>query len=340
MRELFLGRYEWAACVAGWIGFASGLGVGVAGTLPVLAADSSAGPPVTMQYRTNREVSLGFSAAAGAYCRIETATNVLQWAPLVTVQSTGSVQHVDTAAPYLETRYYRGVQLTGTNYLTGDHVPSEVGDIIVHPVNHASLVLQWSDQVLYSDPVGGAARYQGLPRATLILVTHGHQDHFDNATLDAVRAPGVQIFAPRAVYTNLTTTLKALTTLLTNGASASVAGVTIDAMPACNLTAAQHPRGVGNGYVLTVGGRRIYISGDTEDIQEMRDLVGIDVAFLAMNKPYTMSVDQAVSAVRRFQPRVVYPDHYTPSNPVTDLNAFKERVGQDLGIEVRLRKWY
>ena len=109
-------------------------------------------------------------------------------------------------------------------------------------------------------------------------------------------------------------------------------------MPAYN---ANHPKGSGNGYLVTLGGKRLYVSGDTGDIAEMRALADIDVAFVCMNVPYTMTVAQAVSAVREFQPRIVYPYHYrNQGNALSDVDSFKRQVGTDLGIEVRLRKWY
>jgi L-ascorbate metabolism protein UlaG (beta-lactamase superfamily) len=140
------------------------------------------------------------------------------------------------------------------------------------------------------------------------------------------------------VFDRFSTALQDLTTVLTNGAATEIAGVAVTAVPAYN---ANHPKGAGNGYVLTLGGRRIYFSGDTEDIPEMRALENIDVAFVCMNLPFTMTVAKASSAVRAFRPRVVYPYHYRNSDGTfADLNAFRRQVGTDLGVEVRLRKWY
>jgi L-ascorbate metabolism protein UlaG (beta-lactamase superfamily) len=129
--------------------------------------------------------------------------------------------------------------------------------------------------------------------------------------------------------------------VLPNGASTNLLDLTIEAMPAYNLTASLHAKGAGNGYVVALGGKRIYLSGDTEDIPEMRALRDIDVAFVSMNLPYTMSVPKAVSAVREFRPKVVYPYHYRNADrSLADLEGFKQQVGTDLGIEVRLRPWY
>jgi L-ascorbate metabolism protein UlaG (beta-lactamase superfamily) len=273
--------------------------------------------------------------------RIDVSTNLPDWEPLFTLPGAGTNQHVDTATPYFDLRFYRVEQLSGTNLLTGDHVITTNGDEVLHPINHASLVMSWGSKLIYIDPVGGAAPYSGLPKADLILVTHSHGDHFHSPTLDAVRSPGVVIVAPPGVYSSMSTTLKGLTTVLTNGMATNVLDLRIEAVPAYNLTTSNHPRGAGNGYVLTLGGRRLYFSGDTEDIPEMRALQNIDVAFVCMNIPYTMTVEKAASAVRDFRPRVVFPYHYRNQNGTfADLELFKRLVGTDLGIEVRFRKWY
>jgi L-ascorbate metabolism protein UlaG (beta-lactamase superfamily) len=223
--------------------------------------------------------------------------------------------------------------------LTGDRIPTADGDLIVHPVNHASLVLAWKGVTIYVDPVGEAGRYEGLPRPDLILVTDIHGDHLDAATLTSLAGAKTSIVAPKAVTDKLPEALRTRTTTLANGETKSPLGVKIEAIPMYNTTAARlqfHNKGRGNGYVLTLGGKRVYISGDTEDIPEMRDLKDIDVAFVCMNLPYTMTVDQAASAVRQFKPKIVYPYHYRGS----DLEKFKKLVGDDAGVEVRLRDWY
>lgn len=222
------------------------------------------------------------------------------------------------------------------NEPTVDRLATTEGDVIVHPINHASLVLEWKGKAIYVDPVGGAARYQSLPRADLILLTHAHRDHLDPATLTAVKGANAKILAPSIVSEDLPANLQSLTSTLTNGAAATVAGVNVLAVPAYNLTKAFHPKGVGNGYVLTLGGKRLYISGDTEATPEMVALRDIDAAFLCMNQPYTMTVDQAVSAVRAFRPKIIYPYHSSGS----DLNSFKKQLETEPGIEVRLLKWY
>jgi len=125
---------------------------------------------------------------------------------------------------------------------------------------------------------------------------------------------------------------------MANGDKAEVQGITVEAIPMYNITPGRtgHTKGRGNGYVLTIDGKRIYVAGDTEDIPEMRALQNIDMAFVCMNLPFTMDINQAASAVREFRPKVVYPYHYSSS----DVNRFKQLIGKDVSVEVRLRKWY
>jgi len=223
--------------------------------------------------------------------------------------------------------------------IDGDHIATSEGDLIVHPINHATFVMSWKDKTIYVDPVGTGKRFDGLPRPDLILVTDIHGDHLSPETLEAVADSKTTIVAPSAVAEKLPEKLRKQATVLANGETKSVAGVSIEAVPMYNLTADRlkyHNKGRGNGYVITVAGKRIYISGDTEDIPEMRALKNIDVPFVCMNLPYTMTEEQAASAVREFKPKIVYPYHYRGS----DVEKFKKLVGEDSGVEVRLRDWY
>jgi L-ascorbate metabolism protein UlaG (beta-lactamase superfamily) len=287
---------------------------------------------------TNREVWFNISNAP---LRVDAATSLGEWQPLVTfTPAASSITFTDTAAAYLDQRFYRAESVNATN-LSGDHLVTADGDVVIRPVNHASLVLQWKDKTIYNDAVNGATPYTGMPRADLILVSHSHGDHFSSSTIDAVRGPNAVLIAPPAISNSLTLPQRAIAIFLTNGASTTAHGMTIDAVPAYNLTTSYHPKGMGNGYVVTIGGRRIYFSGDTEDVPEIRALRDIDVAFLCMNIPFTMSVEKAASTVRDMRPKVVYPYHYrNQDSSFADLNDFKRRVGRDLGIEVRFRRWY
>jgi len=213
------------------------------------------------------------------------------------------------------------------------------GSVAIHPVRHGSLVLTWQGRAIYVDPAWDAALYEGLPRADVVFVTDIHKDHMDPEVLAKVVKPGAVIVAPGAVRDKLPPDLQAMTRVIGNGGTTTVAEVGIEAVPMYNLTPDRlqnHPKGRGNGYVLTLGGKRVYIAGDTEDIAEMRALRGIDVAFVPMNLPYTMSVAQAAEAVRGFRPKVVYPYHYRGNDP----EEFARLVGDDVGVEVRKGAWY
>lgn len=223
--------------------------------------------------------------------------------------------------------------------LPADTIPTALGPLQIFPINHATFALQCSGKTIYVDPVGGGKAFEGLPKPDLILVTHIHGDHFSTETLAAVVGSGTKLVAPPSVADQLPANLKDRTTVLKNGQSGEVAGVRMEAIPAYNTTPERlkfHPKGRDNGYVVTLGDKRIYISGDTEDIPEMRALKNIAAGFLCMNLPYTMTPEQAASAVREFKPAIVYPYH----SRGTDLEVFKSKVGKDTGVEVRLLNWY
>src|SRR5262249_18280918 len=155
---------------------------------------------------------------------------------------------------------YRAQQVDGTNVFTGDHLTTTNGDVVMQPRFHATCVLRWNGVMIYCDP-DDSATYGALAKADLILVTHSHSDHLSVSTIDAVRGPGVVIIAPLDVYNNyLNVAQKAITRVLGYGGSTNLLGLTVEAVPAYN---SNHPFGFGNGYVLTIGGKRIFFSGDT-----------------------------------------------------------------------------
>jgi L-ascorbate metabolism protein UlaG (beta-lactamase superfamily) len=223
--------------------------------------------------------------------------------------------------------------------VVSDTFKTQDGDLVIRPIHHATLALQWKGQTFLVDPVGGAARFQDLPRPDLILVTDVHGDHLDPATLQAVATHKTTLIAPPAVAEQLPPDLRRQTTVLSAGEAKALPGLNVEAVAAYNLHPERqkfHPKGRGNGYVITLGNRRVYLSGDTEDVPEMRTLKNIDLAFVCMNLPYTMTVDQAANAVRAFRPKIVYPYHCRGS----DLEQFKKLVADDPEIEVRVRDWY
>ncbi|MCB0734753.1 MAG: MBL fold metallo-hydrolase [Bacteroidetes bacterium] len=229
--------------------------------------------------------------------------------------------------------------------IQSDTVSFQEGDsLIIQPVQHATMVLQYGKLVIYVDPVGGAEAFNGMPAPDLVLVTDIHGDHTDANTLAALNLANAHLVAPNAVMEMIGNIQCAGKFALLNGDSLSTKGIQIHAIPMYNLREDAlkfHPKGRGNGYVITINGERIYLSGDTEDIPEMRKLTSIDRAFVCMNLPYTMTVDQAADAVIAFKPATVYPYHYRGKDGLSDVNRFAELIHQrDSTIQVELLNWY
>lgn len=216
----------------------------------------------------------------------------------------------------------------------------EGGSITIHPVSHASFVMETPDMVIYNDPVGGAELYADYPEADLILITHEHDDHYDPETLSALMGEETQLITNEAVHGMLPDELKEKATALANGDSTEVGGMSIEAVPAYNITAERlqyHPQGRDNGYVLTIGGKRVYIAGDTEATEEFRSMEDIFIAFVPMNLPYTMDVEQAAGGVAAFEPEYVYPYHYRDSDPEAFAQALDD---SQAATEVVMGPWY
>ena len=226
--------------------------------------------------------------------------------------------------------------------LAQDTIKTEKGDLTIAPIEHATFVLKWGGKTIFVDPTKGGDAFKEFGKPDLILVTDIHGDHFDPKTLSAVRTPESVLLVPAAVAEKMSAE-KGNAKVLANGEKTKVGDIEVEAVPMYNLTEDRknfHTKGRGNGYVVTLGGKRIYISGDTEDIPEMRALKDIDAAFVCMNLPYTMDVDKAADAVLAFKPKIVYPYHYRGKPAMSDVEKFKSIVAKDKGIEVRLLKWY
>lgn len=212
---------------------------------------------------------------------------------------------------------------------------TSAGAVRITPIYHASLLIEAGGKSIYLDPAK-PANFSGLPPADLILITDIHGDHMDPGSISAISKAGTEIIAPPAVVKTVPPALP-----ISNGETKTWNDWTIEAIPMYNLKRGPspgtlyHPKGRGNGYVLTYGEKRFYFSGDTENIPEMRALKGIYVAFVCMNLPYTMPPGEAAAAVKAFHPQIVIPYHYRGS----DLSVFQNDL-KDTGIEVRLLDWY
>ncbi len=227
----------------------------------------------------------------------------------------------------------------------GDRFATDTGAVAVHPVEHASFVLRTPAGVIHVDPVGDAALYADLPAPDLVLITHEHGDHYNADTLAALVGAQTRLLTNPAVHDMLPADLKAKASAIANGQTAEAMGIAIEAIPAHNLTEGRmnfHPKGRDNGYVLDVDGMRIYISGDTEGVPEMRALTGIDLAFVCMNLPFTMAAGQAADAVADFAPTWVYPYHYRGRDGGTQDPAEFARLLAEAGVatEVQRHDWY
>ena len=231
----------------------------------------------------------------------------------------------------------------GIGAAENNKIATNQGPVTIHPVEHATFVMLWNGKTIAVDPIGGAARFGTFGTADLVLITDVHGDHLSVDTVRAVAKPSAMIVAPKAVAEKFPEPDRGRVTVVGNGESVEWGESTIEAVPMYNLTSerqAFHPEGRGNGYLLTLGGARIYIAGDTEDIPEMRALKNIDAAFVCMNLPYTLDVAAAADAVLEFKPAVVIPYHYRGKGGMSDLEEFRSLVAKDPKIEVRLLEWY
>jgi len=219
-----------------------------------------------------------------------------------------------------------------------DVVETSKGPLKITPLYHGSVMLEFGGKIIHVDP-WGQADYSGLPQADLIVITHTHADHMDAALLKTLRKDGTILLGPPAVTDTLNGTAGD-TDAISNGEKKTFMGVEIEAVPMYNLKLGSgpgkpyHHKGIGNGYILSFGDTRLYFSGDTECVPEMRALKNISIAFVAMNPPRTMPPVEAAACVAAFQPKIVYPYHYRGQN----TQEFADALKSSPGVEVRLRK--
>ncbi|MBJ7879916.1 MBL fold metallo-hydrolase [Gelidibacter salicanalis] len=224
------------------------------------------------------------------------------------------------------------------------HKTTAPDSIAVIPIEHATMILTHRDVVIYVDPVGGAEAFAEQEKPGYILITDIHGDHLDVKTLQAMTLDSTILVVPQAVKDKLPELKVKELVVMNNGDTKDFDAYSIEAIPMYNLRKDAlkfHEKGRGNGYVLNLGGQRIYISGDTEDIPEMRQLKNIDMAFVCMNLPYTMTVESAASAVLDFKPKKVYPYHFRGTEGMSDVNQFKTLINKENSdIEVVQLEWY
>lgn len=219
-----------------------------------------------------------------------------------------------------------------------------ISETKITPVSHATAVIGFDNSTLYLDPTGTADDFSNFKKADYVLITDIHGDHMNLNTLKALDLSNSTIIAPEAVARNLSELKVKEVITINNNETKSFSNFKIEAIPMYNLRKEAlkfHSKGRGNGYVLTIANERIYFSGDTEDIPEMRNLKNIDKAFVCMNLPYTMNVESAADGVLAFKPKKVYPYHYRGTNGLSDVAKFKEIINEkDKEIEVIQWNWY
>lgn len=222
----------------------------------------------------------------------------------------------------------------GQEQFEKDVIPTSVGDLEITFVGHGTLMFSLGDLVIHVDPVMREADYATMPQADVILVTHRHGDHLDSTAIDHIRAAQTRVIVSRDCAGRLEGA-----TVMENGDVVETHGLMIEAVPAYNIAHLRdngdpyHPKGDGNGYVITFGDTRVYVAGDTENTPEMKALENIAVAFLPMNLPYTMTPEMVADAAKAFRPRILYPYHYGD----TDTSKLLRLLAGEEGIEVRIR---
>ena len=216
-----------------------------------------------------------------------------------------------------------------------DVITTKTGRLVMKFIGHGTLMFEFQGKVIHIDPVFREADYQKMPKADLILVTHEHGDHLDVNAIAAIRKEDTKLFLTESCVAK-----GVRGKILRNGDVVKYLGMTFEAIPAYNLVHERskgkpfHPKGVGNGYVLTIDDKRIYVAGDTENTPEMKALKNIDIAFLPMNLPYTMTPEMVADAARAIRPKALYPYHFGK----TDTSMLVELLKNYNDIEVRIRK--
>jgi L-ascorbate metabolism protein UlaG (beta-lactamase superfamily) len=221
--------------------------------------------------------------------------------------------------------------INGQKQIENDSFETPSGKFSIYFLGHASLMFEFNGKHIFIDPVSQYADYSKLPKASVILITHQHPDHFDTRAISKITQKSTQIIVTPAVFDAYKSGI-----IFNNGDKKIIEEIEIEAVPAYNNTIGRekyHPKGRDNGYIITLGNMRIYIAGDTENIPEMSSFKNIDIAFLPMNQPFTMLPEQVAEATKRINPKILYPYHYGD----TEVSKIKKILASDTNTEVRIR---
>lgn len=216
-----------------------------------------------------------------------------------------------------------------------DTYQTSKGQLVITCIGHGTLMMEFDGKVIHIDPVGQYADYSKLPKADFILVTHDHGDHLDAQSIKLISKENTEVVLPEISKSKL-----GFGTVMNNGEKKAVQGIPVEAVPAYNIKHLRdenmpfHPKGNGNGYVLAFGDKKVYVAGDTENTPEMKALQNIDIAFLPMNLPYTMTPEMVADAAKTFKPKILYPYHFGK----TDTNELLKLLEKENAVEVFIRK--
>jgi len=216
-----------------------------------------------------------------------------------------------------------------------DIIKTSGGDLEITFIGHGTLMFGFGGKIIHIDPVSQYADYAKLPKADLILITHEHKDHLDDKAIAPIRTDKTTVVLTETCAKQLTGGI-----VMKNGEVKTIEGLKIEALPAYNLVHTRspgtpyHPKGIGNSYIITFGDKRVYIGGDTENTPEIKALTGIDIAFLPMNLPYTMTPEMVADAAKAFKPKILYPYHFGE----TDTSKLTALLKDAKEIDVRIRK--
>jgi L-ascorbate metabolism protein UlaG (beta-lactamase superfamily) len=215
-----------------------------------------------------------------------------------------------------------------------DIIKTSAGDLKITFLGHGTLIFNFGGKVIHVDPYSALADYNILPKADIILLTHEHRDHLDLKALNTVRTEKTVVMLTETCAKQVQGGI-----VMMNSDVKTAEGLKIEAVPAANIVHKRdtgqpfHPKGLGNGYIITLGDKRVYVAGDTENVPEMKGLKNIDIAFLPMNLPYTMTPEMVAEAAKTFKPKILYPYHFGE----TDTSKLVSLLKGTPEIEVRIR---